>query len=122
MHTVTGIHFENQRIDLDYTRWVNCSFVNCEIFIDAGVFHLIDNEFIKNELTVTGSARNILMVADMFSPHKGILAKPGFKQRRIKIRKSDIKSDDALMYVIERFQEDIPDEQLITFYAMIEEN
>ncbi len=60
--------FTNQDIKLDFTRWKECTFKNCNIIVKYGEFDLVGCNFDKCKLTLDGNAVSILKVCKMFFP------------------------------------------------------
>ena len=65
---VDGEVFENQDVKLDFTRWKNCTFRNCNIIVKHGEFDLVGCNFDKCRLTLNGNAVAILTIAKLFYP------------------------------------------------------
>ncbi len=62
--------FIGQRVRLDYSRWANCIFKECEIVIWTGMFELNGCEFTDCKLTLKGEAQNIARLMYVFFPDK----------------------------------------------------
>lgn len=60
--------FENQDIKLDFTRWKNCTFKNCNIIIKHGEYDLVNCGFDSCKLMLEGNAISILKVCKLFFP------------------------------------------------------
>lgn len=86
MNVVEEKAFIDQRIRLDYSRWVNCVFKGCEIVAITGDFELIGCDFQNCKLILEGEAQNVARLMYIFYPDKiplifpegdpGPLAKP----------------------------------------------
>lgn len=64
---VDGEVFENQDVKLDFTRWKNCTFRNCNIIVKHGEFDLVGCNFDKCRLTLDGNAVVIMKVCGLFA-------------------------------------------------------
>ena len=60
--------FQNQDVKLDFTRWKECTFKNCNIIIKHGEFDLVGCHFDTCKLSLQGNAITILQVCKMFFP------------------------------------------------------
>lgn len=59
MNKIIGQTFRDQFIDLDFTHWEKCSFINCTIHTTYGIFRLENNDFSKCKLSLGGSAATV---------------------------------------------------------------
>jgi hypothetical protein len=64
---VDGELLENQDVKLDFTRWKNCTFRNCNIIVKYGEFDLVGCHFDKCRLTLDGNAIAVMEVCKLFS-------------------------------------------------------
>lgn len=64
---VEGELFQNQDVKLDFTRWKNCTFKNCNIIVKYGEFDLVGCHFDKCKLTLEGNAITVMEVSKLFS-------------------------------------------------------
>lgn len=67
MEWVDGELLENQDVKLDFTRWRNCTFKNCNIIVKYGEFDLVGCHFDKCRLSLGENASVIAQVVMMFS-------------------------------------------------------
>jgi hypothetical protein len=59
--------FTNEDIMLDFNRWRNCTFRNCNIIVKYGEFDLVSCNFDKCRLTLNGNAVAVMKVCELFS-------------------------------------------------------
>jgi len=62
--------FVGQRVRLDYSKWVNCVFKECEIITMIGDFDLIGCDFVDCKLTLKRGALTIAKLVHIFFPDK----------------------------------------------------
>jgi len=62
--------FVGQSIRLDYSKWINCVFKDCEIIAKIGDFDLIGCEFHGCKLTLKGEAQTVARLMYLFYPDK----------------------------------------------------
>ena len=62
--------FEGQKIYLDYTIWERCTFLDCEIIVEYGMYHLKSCDFVRCNLTLTGRAMRVAKIMYLFFPDK----------------------------------------------------
>ncbi len=74
---VEGQTFKGQDVKLDFTRWRHCDFVECNIIVEFGVFDLVECDFARCKLTLTGNAVNILTVCKLFFPQIPVFGPDG---------------------------------------------
>ena len=60
--------FENESVKLDFNRWRGCTFNNCEIVVEHGVFDLVGCTFNGCKFTATGHAIAILKIFKVAYP------------------------------------------------------
>jgi len=76
MEKVIGRTFRNERIPIDYSIYERCTFVNCELYTESGVFSLVNNDLSGCKLNLGGAARNIAVLIKMFYPDMPIWFEP----------------------------------------------
>jgi len=62
--------FIGESIRLDYSRWENCVFKDCEIITLTGDFDLVNCDFQNCKLTLEGNAQTIAKLMHLFFPDK----------------------------------------------------
>ncbi|GAH30846.1 unnamed protein product [marine sediment metagenome] len=62
--------FLGQTVRLDYSRWVNCVFKECEIIAVTGDFELIGCDFQNCKLILEGEAQTVARLMYIFYPDK----------------------------------------------------
>lgn len=72
MNRVIGRTFRNEVIELDFTIWEKCVFVNCTIHSTYGIFGLKDNDFSNCKLSLDGQALTVARLLHLFFPDKPI--------------------------------------------------
>ena len=72
MNKVEGATFRNQHIDLDFTHWEKCLFINCTIYTTYGIFKLINNDFSNCKLSLAGPAETVARLIRGFFPDRPI--------------------------------------------------
>lgn len=70
MNVVEEKVFVGQRVRLDYSRWVNCVFRECEIEAWTGIFELNGCDFTNCKLILKGEAQNVARLMYIFYPDK----------------------------------------------------
>ena len=60
--------FVNQDVKLDFTRWKNCTFKNCNIIVKYGEFDPVECNFENCRLSLEGNASTVLKVCKLFFP------------------------------------------------------
>ena len=70
MNIVEEKVFVGQSVRLDYSRWVNCVFKECEIIAKTGDFDLIGCDFQNCKLILKGEAKTIARLMYLFYPDK----------------------------------------------------
>ena len=70
MNVVEEKVFVGQRVRLDYSRWVNCVFKECEIEAWTGIFELDGCEFVGCKLILKREAQNVARLMYCFFPDK----------------------------------------------------
>jgi len=60
--------FQNEDVKIDFTRWKNCTFRNCNIIVKYGEYDLVDCKFDGCRLTLEGNAIAIIKVCKLFYP------------------------------------------------------
>jgi hypothetical protein len=83
MEKVVGKTFRNERINLDYSIYERCSFINCELVTESGIFSLANNDLSGCRLNLGGAARNIAMLIKMFYPDMPIWFEPDETKQQI---------------------------------------
>ena len=66
MDKVEGKTFRDEFIDLDFTHWEKCSFINCKIHTTYGIFKLMNNDFSDCKLSLSGPAETIARLIQEF--------------------------------------------------------
>ncbi|UCE28534.1 MAG: hypothetical protein JSV85_04425 [Candidatus Bathyarchaeota archaeon] len=67
MEIVIGKTFKNTTVNLDFSTYDKCSFINCTIHSDYGIFRLANNDFTHCKLSLGQPARNIAYLVKQFS-------------------------------------------------------
>lgn len=70
MNIVKEKVFLGERVRLDYSKWVNCVFKECELEIWTGIFEIHGCEITGCKLTLKGEAQNVARLMYMFFPDK----------------------------------------------------
>ena len=70
MNVVEEKVFVGQSVRLDYSRWINCIFNECEIVIWTGIFEVDGCEFTGCKLILKGEAQNVARLMYVFFPDK----------------------------------------------------
>lgn len=70
MNVVEEKVFVGQSVRLDYSRWVNCVFEDCEIIVRTGDFEVTGCEFRNCKLVFRGEAQTIARLMYVFYPDK----------------------------------------------------
>ena len=83
--------FEDQKIYLDYTIWERCHFLNCEIIVEYGMYHLRDCSFSSCELRLIGRAMNVARTMYIFFPDKIPLIFPEGVEKPLREEKDEVK-------------------------------
>lgn len=68
MNVIKGQTFENEDVDIDYTKYEDCTFKNSNIIVQDGIFGLKNCDFDSCKLTMLGRAKNIILLAKLFFP------------------------------------------------------
>ena len=66
MNTIEGKTFRDQLIDLDFTIWEKCSFIDCTIHISYGIFKLRNCDFSNCKLSLRGAAGTVAKLIKLF--------------------------------------------------------
>lgn len=72
MHKNIGQTFRNEVIDLDFTHWEKCNFLECTIHTNYGIFKLVKCDFVDCNLSLGGSAQTVALLIKGFFPDKPI--------------------------------------------------
>ncbi len=72
MNKVEGRTFRNELIDLDFSDWEKCNFINCTIHTTYGIFKLKNNDFSKCKLSLDGPAETLARLLHIFFEDKPI--------------------------------------------------
>lgn len=59
MDKIVGRTFRNEFVNLDFTDYEKCTFINCTIHADFGIFRLVSNDFSDCKLDLGHPARNM---------------------------------------------------------------
>ena len=68
MDKIVGGTFKNEAVNLDFSHYEKCSFINCTIYTDYGTFKLVDCDFSNCRLDLGHPAQNIAMLIRLFFP------------------------------------------------------
>lgn len=72
MNIVEGQTFRDTTIDLDFTDWKKCSFINCTIHTTYGIFKLRNCDFTGCKLALAGVAETVARLLKLFFPDRPI--------------------------------------------------
>ena len=68
MDKIIGRTFRNETVNLDFSDYEKCSFINCIMHTDYGIFRLVDCDLSDCKLDLGHPAQNIAMLIKMFFP------------------------------------------------------
>jgi hypothetical protein len=68
MQKIVGRIFKNEKINLDFSAYEKCTFINCEIYTDYGIFGLVNCDFSNCKLSLGNPANNIARLIKLFYP------------------------------------------------------
>lgn len=60
--------FKDERINLDFSEYENCTFEECEIHLEYGITRVVNNDFEKCTLHLHGPALNVAQIIKLFYP------------------------------------------------------
>ncbi len=66
MNKIIGQTFRNDFIDLDFTQWEKCGFINCTIHTTYGIFKLDNNDFSTCKLSLGGPSETVARLLQIF--------------------------------------------------------
>jgi len=68
MEKIIGRTFRNERVNLDFTAYEKCNFINCEIYLEYGITSLVNCDFSKCSLHLGGPAATVAKIMRLFFP------------------------------------------------------
>lgn len=68
MNKIIGRTFRNEQINLDFTDWEKCTFINCTIHVNYGIFSAKDCDFMNCKKNLGFPASNIARLIKLFHP------------------------------------------------------
>jgi len=66
LEKIIGETFRNETVNLDFTAYEKCSFINCTIHTHYGIFSLIGCVFTDCKLSLGGPAENVAKLIKLF--------------------------------------------------------
>ena len=68
MEKIIARTFKNEIVNLDYSEYNKCSFTNCVIHTDVGIFSAVNCDFSECKLDLGQQATNIAKLIRLFYP------------------------------------------------------
>ena len=66
METIVGKTFKDTRVNLDFSAYEGCNFVNCTIHVDYGIFRLVNCDLVNCKLSLGNPAVNVARLIQTF--------------------------------------------------------
>lgn len=72
LERIVGRTFKNETVNLDFSAYERCNFVNCTIHSDYGIFRLVDCDLQNCKLSLGGPAESVARLIQLFFPGRPI--------------------------------------------------
>ena len=72
LEKIVGRTFRSETVNLDFSAYERCNFIDCTIHSDYGIFRLVECDLQNCKLSLGGPAENIARLIQMFFPDRPI--------------------------------------------------